>query len=625
MNIWATGWTSCRGLAVGAFLTITLWVGSERAGLAAGAGAVDILGGLRPEHPRLLLTSNDFALLQSARGAATGETAAIVERADAAARLALEQPLLAYEKTGRRLLSVSREAFRRICLWGFAYRMSGDKVFAERAEREMLNLAAFTDWNPSHFLDVAEMTAAMALGYDWLHDALPARSRAIIRRAIVTHGINPALDPKANWNGWQRTENNWNQVCFGGLTLGALAVAEDEPALARELLGRAQTNNAAGLRPYAPDGVYPEGPGYWSYGTTYQVLMLEALESALGTDWDLAASPGFMASAPALLQQIGPTGRPYNFSDGHDPVAFRTTLFWFAQKLKRPELVYAQRQLLRQPLAAGQKALPEEYLLPLLAKWTLGLPDSIPAPALPLAWMGDGPNPVGVFRSSWTDPDALYLAFKGGSAGLSHGHMDAGSFVLEADGVRWSVDLGSQNYYSIESKGWALFKREQDGDRWRVYRLNNFSHSTLTLGGQLHRVNGDARIVEFTTNSATVNLTEFFAGQAESVLRHFKVEVDRSVVVRDEICGAKPGLSVRWQMVTQAEIHRDGPRAKLASGQRVLGAKLLAPTGGHFEVRSAQPPHDGVNQSNPGACILAVDSKVPKSGQLVIEVMLKPE
>ena len=45
----------------------------------------------------------------------------------------------------------------------------------ERLEEEMLAAAGFSDWNPGSFLDVAEMTTALAIGYDWLHDD-PARA-----------------------------------------------------------------------------------------------------------------------------------------------------------------------------------------------------------------------------------------------------------------------------------------------------------------------------------------------------------------------------------------------------------------------------------------------------------------
>lgn len=41
-----------------------------------------------------------------------------------------------------------------------------------------------------------------------------------------------------------------------------------------------------------------------------------------------------------------------------------------------------------------------------------------------------------------------------GVAGLhycnNHGHMDAGSFAYDGNGVRWSVDLGMQSYAKIE-------------------------------------------------------------------------------------------------------------------------------------------------------------------------------
>ena len=150
---------------------------------------------------------------------------------------------------------------------------------------------------------------------------------------------------------------------------------------------------------------------------------------------------------------------------------------------------------------------------------------------LPLVWHGDGPNPVGVFRTSWSDTNALFLAFKGGSAGLSHGHMDAGSFILEADGVRWALDLGRQDYLSLESKGIDLWNSRQNSDRWRVFRLNNFSHNTLTIGNQLHRVNGAAKITEFRdapNPNATLDLSPVSAGQADRVLRRFELGADRT-------------------------------------------------------------------------------------------------
>jgi hypothetical protein len=332
-----------------------------------------------------------------------------------------------------------------------------------------------------------------------------------------------------------------------------------------------------------------------------------------------------MASAAALVEQTGPTGRTFNFSDCSDGIEFESTLFWFAQRLRQPALVYFQNQLLLQNLANPRKDKESDRYFPLLALWINDLPTQIPQPTrLPLAWHGDGANPVGVFRSSWTDPNALFLAFKGGSANNNHAHMDAGSFVFDANGVRWASDLGSQNYYSVESKGWALFNRKQDSDRWHVYRLNNFSHNTLTLGGQLHNVAGDARITEFSNTSATVNLSQIFAGQAGSVMRRFSMVGNKTVSIRDDIAGAKPGLSVRWQMLTHTKITTNNNQAALLQDGKTLAAKIISPAGAHFEIASAQPPDDGVNQPNSNSQILAVNTTVPASGNLTVEIELQP-
>lgn len=276
-------------------------------GAATNSQSPDVLSTLRPGHPRLFADTNGWNAMRamSREDETLGRLVTGIERVG---RELLSAEPLTYHKTGRRLLSVSRAALNRITLWSFCHRVTGDAAFARRAEKEMLALAAFPDWNPSHFLDTAEMTAALAIGYDWLHSELRPESRAIIRKAIVEKGLKEGVGPDAKHTSWRRARSNWNQVCFGGLTLGALAVADEEPAFARALLEAAREDIAHGLSSYEPDGVYPEGPSYWNYGTIYQVLMLSALESALGTTWQLEDSPGFLPSFAAQLQQIGPTG-----------------------------------------------------------------------------------------------------------------------------------------------------------------------------------------------------------------------------------------------------------------------------------------------------------------------------
>ena len=81
----------------------------------------------------------------------------------------------------------------------------------------------------------------MALGYDWLYSDLTADERAAFRAAIVAKGLAPGVEAITAPSFWAaQGRNTWSEVCFGGLTLGALAVAEHAPELAASVLGALQ-------------------------------------------------------------------------------------------------------------------------------------------------------------------------------------------------------------------------------------------------------------------------------------------------------------------------------------------------------------------------------------------------
>ncbi|MCH5376017.1 MAG: heparinase, partial [Planctomycetes bacterium] len=67
---------------------------------------------------------------------------------------------------------------------------------------------------------------------------------------------------------------------------------EDEPDLAARTVLNAAQNVTRAMSAYAPKGSYPEGPGYWAYGTSYNVLLIDMLEGVLGTDFGLSKAPG---------------------------------------------------------------------------------------------------------------------------------------------------------------------------------------------------------------------------------------------------------------------------------------------------------------------------------------------
>ena len=576
-------------------------------------------------HPRLFLTRGEDKALRrkiDADPLLRDAFAYVTTSADAIGNV----PPVERKKIGRRLLGVSRTCLKRVLYLAFAHRLTGDTRYAVRAQEEMLAAAAFTDWNPSHFLDVSEMTAALAIGYDWLYDVLDPEARRTIRDAIVQKGLVTSL--KGGW--WVRTENNWNQVCHGGLTLGALAVLEDEPKLAAQIIERAIENLPRAMAQYAPDGAYPEGPGYWKYGTTYNVILIAALESVLGTDFGLPASDGFLKCADYYQHATGPTGLFFNYSDCSTRGGVAPAMYWFAAKRQAPSLLWRERHELDRFLCATKPPDPAgsaNRMFPFLLVWA-GARDEHAEPEI-RHWKADGVTPVAMLRSGWDSPDATFVGIKGGSPGANHAHMDVGSFVMDALGVRWAEDLGSQSYHSLESKGIKLWGKKQDSQRWDVFRLNSLSHNTLVVDGKKQQVKGHSPIIAFSDQApmphTIVDLTPVYTDQLASAKRGIGLRDDRSVLIRDELETLDRQTTIRWGMVTRAEVTiEDEHHAILRRGDQQLSLSIQTPTDARLQLfETAQPPkaHDAPNK---GTRMIGFELERPPSTESTLVVVLTP-
>ncbi|KAA6300460.1 MAG: hypothetical protein EZS26_003401, partial [Candidatus Ordinivivax streblomastigis] len=501
-----------------------------------------------PPHPRILLLQGEEQEIKK-----TVQSDPVWANVHQSIMTECDQILLCPElqriQTGRRLLSVSREAIRRIFYLSYAYRMSGEDKYRQHAEKEMLAISTFSDWNPSHFLDTAEMTMAMAIGYDWLYSSLSEASRQTIRDAILRKGIDSSLDTKHNW--WLSVTHNWNQVCNAGITYGALAIWEEMPELSKMVVDRAIDKIQLPMNDYAPDGAYPEGYNYWDYGTSFNVLFLSAIEKAFGTDFGLTESSAFMKTAAYQENMTGPFHWCFNYSDGGLVGGLSPAMFWFASKTNDLSLLWNEKAYLAKGVSVKNR------ILPAILIWGRGIQTQHIQPPQALLWKGEGVTPVALMRTSWTDPNAIYVGFKGGTALSNHAHMDAGSFVMDANGVRWASDFGSQDYNSLESKGVDLWNHSQNSRRWQVFRYNNFVHNVLTINNQLHVTGGYAAIQSVSSSpermNVTFDLTKIYEGQLSKCVRGIAIVNKQNVVVRDELKTLDKETTVRWTMLTAAE------------------------------------------------------------------------
>jgi hypothetical protein len=574
--------------------------------------ATNILAHLRPTHPRLLATSADFAKLKE-RMATDSQLQSWHAKLQAQAQEIMTAAPSRYEiPDGLRLLATSRRVMNRVYTLALLYRLDGDKRYAERAWQELADAANFPDWNPRHFLDTAEMTHAFAIGYDWLYDVWTPEQRATLQQAMVEKGLKAALPIYRARRWWAVAHHNWNQVCNGGIGMGAMALADVEPDLAGEILHDALESIQLAMAEFAPDGAWKEGPGYWNYATFYNVVFLAGLQSALNTDFGLSQFGAFKDTGLFPIYVTGPLGRTFNYADGGDHAIFASQMFWLARAFHQPVLASYERR------ATSPSA------LDLL--WYDSAGTNPKAAGLPLDKYFRGAE-VALLRSEWDNPQALFVGFKAGDNKANHSHLDLGSFVFDAAGVRWAMDLGADDYNLPGYFG---------GQRWNYYRLRAEGQNTLVINpgqGPDQDPKANTRITRFASTPkrtfAIADLTPAYAKSASRVWRGIELLDREKVVVQDEIQAGKP-IELWWFMHTPASVNIEdnGRTATLQQVGAQLHAEILSPSGASFQIMDAEPlpasPHPEKQARNERIRKLAIHLTDISNTRLAVLLAPKP-
>ena len=568
-----------------------------------------VLATLDKNHPRLMLKDKDLETLKQ-QYATDKVLQKCIKDVLQDADLQLQKPPLKYEKIGPRLLHVSRDCLNRTYALGLAYRWTGEEKYAKKAVENLLAVCAFADWNPSHFLDTAEMSHAVGVGYDWLYSYLDAQTREKIKAGLIKNGLEQGLIAyEKQW--WSKSEHNWNQVCNGGLVAGALAIAESDPKFAERIVAAAIESLPRALNSYNPDGAWGEGPGYWSYATHYTAYGLTALQTALGKDFGLLQIDGLSKAGYFPIYTAGPTGLYLNLADCGDKSSRRPMpcMFWLARAFNNPLYAEDEHAQIRQ-----RSAEPEHIV------WYVPVAKEKP-PAKKLDYYFRGPVEVAVFRSSWDSPDALFVGIKAGYNQVNHGHLDLGSFELDALGVRWARDLGSDNYNMP-----GYWDGNEGGQRWSYYRLNSFSHNVPLLNGENQNAYAKSSFMKVQTETSQpfvlVDLTDAYKKFAKKVIRGVAMTEGRqAVLVQDEFDLDKT-CALTWGMTTDAKIQiTQKGSAELTIGDKKLIAKILSPSGAEFVAESAeQKPPEKSNEGVRRLVLRLPDAK----GSVQVAILLSP-
>ena len=595
-----------------------------------------IEGHIKKSPPRLILTPERVKVVREKLDRGNPLTQSGYKLLQRHAESILDLAPLTYKKTGRRLLGVSREAIGRLTTLALVYRFNQEEQYLKRLEEELIAVCNFADWNPTHFLDVAEMAAGIALALDWAGEWLSPEVEKLARGSLVEKALKPGIASSVN-NSWITAHNNWNLVCHGGLSLAALAVFEDEPELASAILNQAVVYMPMALEPYAPGGIYPEGASYWFYATTYLTVTISAFETALGTDFGFTSAPGIMESAGFSQVLSGPSGDYFNYFDsgleGFQSMPHFGMLAWFSARSGEEMDWVAYESLLKSEVADTKLVKGTRFFSTHFLNCVLLDSEAKSSYKWPEEWSGGGEEPIVVFRDPENNPDAFFLAAKGGRAADNHGNMDAGSFIFELDGVRWSVDPGNQSYHALEEiMGLALWNNAQDSRRWSLLTKNNFGHSTFTVNGEMHLVDGRSTLIRKDLRtlvpSFTFEMTPVFGSNIQLAERSYSRVSDTRLRITDELLFSPDTRNLTWQMMTQAEVIIKKKGVILKQEGRELYLEIDVEVPYKVNVVEVSPPPLSFDKDIPGLKRIEIqlerDAFTGDSGVIIVELTKDP-
>lgn len=547
------------------------------------------------------------------------------------------------------ILDNAREIKMRVKAFAYVYRMTNDSKWVDRTLSELQNAVSDnfgpnddTKWNPAHFLDTAEFTAAFAIAYDWLYDMWTDDQKSMIRSSMIKYGLQQGIIAINNsdnqFHGWwtNNTQGNWNCVCNSGLTMGSLAILGDDDSNVAQTLLAFTIDNALNncVMAVSSDGTWAETANYWYFGTTGWAEMTSSLITATGSDYKmLSTNKNFAKTGQFHMSVTGP-GSLFAYGD-HGPNKFSTTangMFLFASSFSHPEYALFQRD---------QHDAPEP--------WSMFWYDPTVSGAF---WNGaqldtffdDSLDQWGMMRSSWTDEDALYAAIKAGmlTGHQTHNDLDCGDFVIDALGTRWAGELGSGDYLSD-----GYFSNDTQGsERWLYYRKASMGQNVILVNKQNQLVTAAPTVKHQSSNTAQGSSTvadipsdstawwSADLSSAYSDVSSYKrglrmINARKQILVQDEITATQPML---FRFHTNATVAVDDSKtsATLTIDDKSMKIQLLNPSSDmQMSTGPAERFPDGfglpagqTDQPNPGVTVVTISMD---AGTKSLQLLFNPQ
>ncbi|MDD8014931.1 MAG: DUF4962 domain-containing protein [Acidobacteriota bacterium] len=444
----------------------------------------------------------------------------------------------------------------------FAWLLTGDKNYGERARRFVMRLAAWDPDGPTNFelnCEAAKpMLHRLARAYDWAWPMFTEAERAEIRAAMLRRAEDA-------WKSWEVRQGaghlNRPYDSHGNRTwhkLGEYAIATlGESPEAERFLDYAVTKFFAAYPVWSDDdGGWHEGLSYFAGYMSKTTWWLDVARVALGID---GFKKPFFENFGDYILHSAPPGTP---ELGLGDLAYR-----------RPSAVYAFMHYYVRRTGNPYWAwwldawkIPPDSGEPVLAFLRSEMPPVEPkAPAdLPPSKVFRGTG-VAVLNTTLLDAaENVEIRFKASPMGRSsHGHEPHNSFTLDAYGEALLVNNVYRDLYGTPfHKDWVWTSRAQN-----ALLVDGF-------GQKVHSADLGGRIVKWDLRDGFDYLagdaTDSYEGRLKKALRHVVFVKPDLIILADEVEASRPS-TFQWMLHGQAPFEVLGPAQRLVLEREKAG------------------------------------------------------